>query len=408
MMIRTLRASERDRPVGRSNLHKLLASLAALALAMTACGDAGEGAPAGADTGTEDVAAGSDEEDEDFDLDALIEAAQAEGEVVSWNQSSRVVDACEAFEEKYGITCSGTKIDSPEQNERVRREVDAGNVTVDVLGYNDGPVLQAELLDQGYVENWFPPDLVDIIPEQYHDPVTYIMPVPIFGYNTEAYDTCPVSNVWEMVESDWQNKFALRDPSFSAAFQDVMGQLVLDWSDVLEQSYEDHYGEPLETDEENASWEWIKRLAQLDPIVSGSDGDIAEAIGAPGQSDPPIGYFGLTNFRNIESAGLQLGFCEDIEPFKGALSTNFLAIVRDSPNPNAARLFVRFLLTEEGVAPWAMRDIGTFSTNPEVPVHEDDPMGSLEAWEQVMVQPLSFSELYELRPQIAEFWERNS
>src|SRR5690606_33011423 len=129
-------------------------------------------------------------------------AAQEEGELVVYNTSSRVVEAAELFEAEYGISTDATKIGDPEQAERVKREVDSGNVQVGVIGFEDATLLEGDLLPQGYVSSWFPPDLAEDFEERYQDPAVYAWFQRTFAYNTEVYDECPISNIWELTEPE--------------------------------------------------------------------------------------------------------------------------------------------------------------------------------------------------------------
>ncbi len=91
---------------------------------------------------------------EEYSYEKLVELAKAEGELVVYDTSSKIVPIGKAFQEKYGITVKATKMKNPEQVERVKREVDAGNIQVDVVGLSDGPIIVNELIPQGYLENW--------------------------------------------------------------------------------------------------------------------------------------------------------------------------------------------------------------------------------------------------------------
>ena len=57
---------------------------------------------------------------------------------------------------------------------------------------------------------------------------------------------------------------------------------------------------------------------------------------------------------------------------------------RWSPSPVfiTAKLFIEFLLTEEGFSPWGV-DNGTYSSNPTIAVNEGD--FPLEVWEPILV-----------------------
>jgi iron(III) transport system substrate-binding protein len=49
----------------------------------------------------------------------------------------------------------------------------------------------------------------------------------------------------------------------------------------------------------------------------------------------------------------------------------FLHLTANAKHPNAAKLFIEYLLTEECFAPWA-KDVGAYSSNPNIPVNEGD------------------------------------
>lgn len=342
--------------------------------------------------------------DDEYSYDRLVELAQEEGQLTVTDTSSRIEPVVAAFSEKYGIEVSGTKMGNPEQIERVRREVDAGAVQTDVIGISDGPTLQNDLIPNGYVTNWVPPDMRDLIPAEYQMPLTYRMGVRVFAYNREAYDESPISNIWELTEPEWEGKIMLRDPEQTPDNVGFFATLTHpDHAQALEEAYESHYGEELETDEENAGWEWMKRFFRNDPVTFASDGDVGDAVGAPGQEDPPFGFMVYTKLRDVIDGDLELDVAYDLEPFIGYPEQTQVAIVNGAPNPNAARLFVRFLLTEEGVGQWTLADLGGYSPNPEIGTHEDDALGSFEAWNELLI-PLDGELTWELQEEIIDLW----
>ncbi len=342
--------------------------------------------------------------DEDFDYETLVRLAQQEGKLTVTDTSSRIVPVAEAFAEKYGIEVSGTKMGNPEQITRTRREVDAGNVLTDVIGIASGPELINDLIPNNYVINWVPPNMRDVIPEDFQYPLTYRIMQRIFGYNTGAYDESPITNIWELTEPQWKNKVMLRDPATTTDHISFFATLTRDdYASQLADAYKAHYGTDLVTTEENAGWEWLKRFFANEPITFGSDGDVGDAVGAPGQTDPPVGLYNYTKHRDIERQGLELGVMFDLIPFIGYVETTHVAIVNGAPNPHAARLYVHFLMTEEGVGQWTMRDIGGYSPNPQVGTHPDDELGSFDAWAPFLVNP--DGKLYwTLQEQILDMW----
>lgn len=342
--------------------------------------------------------------DEDYDYETLVRLAEEEGELTVTDTSSRIEPVIEAFMERYDIVATGTKMGNPEQIERVRREVDAGAVQTDVIGISDAPTLVNDLIPNGYVESWVPPDMRDLIPEQYQNPLTYRMGIRMFGYNSEVYDESPVTNMWELTEPRWKGKVMLRDPAQTPDNIGFFATLTRDdHAQALAEAYERHYGEELVTDEPNAGWEWIKRFFRNDPVTFASDSDVGDAVGAPGQTDPPFGFYVYTKQRDAIDGDLRLSVAFEVEPFIGYPEETKVAIVNGTSHPNAARLFVRFLLTEEGVGRWTLEDLGGYSPNPEIGTHPDDVLGSFEAWQDYII-PLDRKLTWELQQEIVDLW----
>jgi iron(III) transport system substrate-binding protein len=66
----------------------------------------------------------------------------------------------------------------------------------------------------------------------------------------------------------------------------------------------------------------------------------------------------------------------------GIFKTSFLGIANNAPHPNAAKLFIRFILSDAGFAPW--NEIGSYPAAEGIAVNEDNlPVAELKAqvWE---------------------------
>ncbi|OAM77615.1 hypothetical protein A3840_08880 [Devosia elaeis] len=338
------------------------------------------------------------------EMDALIAAAKAEGSVVAYWHSSRVSKAGEGFEAKYGIPVLGTKMTDAESTEKVVREVESGNVQADIIGYDDGPRLVTELLPGGFVENYVPEDLAETIPESSRDPLVYLWQVSIFGYNTERYEECPISNVWQLTEPEWASKLHMLDPRLRST-QIQAFSAIEDRADGLAAAYEELYGKPLELTEDNAGLEFIKRLAASKPILYNEDVEIAAAVGARGQEAPPLGLYTLGRHREIESKNLALGMCP-LTPFQGINQPSYVQVVADAPHPNAARLFAHYLLTEEGAAPWTA-DLGAYSSNPDLTSNAGNPFPNVAEWGDSLLVSDN-ARVAERRGDLLDFWITNN
>jgi iron(III) transport system substrate-binding protein len=366
---------------------KLAALAAAALLALTGCA---------AESGSaSDVEDGSD-------MDALVAAAQEEGELVAYWHSSRIEKAGAAFEEEYGIKVTGTKQTDSETTERVIREVESGNVLGDVIGYDDGARLANDLIPNGFIENYVPPAYADEIPAEFQDPMIYLFQVTAWGYNSDTYpEGCPVSNIWELTEPEWSQNIHMLDPRLRSTQLQWFAELEKN-SDALAASYREFSGEELELTEENAGLEFIKRLAENEPLLHQGDEEVAAAVGVKGQENAPMGQYSLGRHRDNEELDHALAFC-DLDPFPAFNQPSYVGIVEGAKHPNAARLFINFLMTEEGVSPWTS-DPGAYSVVPGLSSNPDNPYASVEEWGDRILNLTDVATVAERRNELLDFW----
>lgn len=321
-----------------------------------------------------------DETADGFDLDALIEAAQQEGPITIYDETGKVTKIAEAFTEKYGIQAEGVKIEA-NAIDKVKREYDSGNVIADVLAISEPPAFYSELLRDDILTNWVPGDVYDSLPEEARYPYLTSGNWLWWGYSPEAYgDTCPVSNIWELTEPEWKGRVAVPDPEARAMYTNIWNQAARDHAEAWESAYEEYYGEALETEEATAFHEWLKRLA-ANASVFKSDEEVSEAVGAPGQEAPPIGQMAAAKFRNIEEKGYSLAPCAGLNPYVATPMPQTMAYASKSKSPNAAKLYIHFATSQEGME-FIMPD-GKRSYSPDVVAAEDphglDPLIANEA-----------------------------
>ena len=340
----------------------------------------------------------------DEDWNAITDAAKNEGLLIVYNPSSRMGEAAEGFTAKYGIAVQWAKMNDVEVSDRVVREHEAKARGADVIVTEDAAILMAQLLPQGYVVNYIPSTHKAIIPVEYQDPLIYQFQPRIIGYNTEAYDESPIESLWDLTTPEWRGKVLMRDPQFTSTNLAWFAEIV-EATDEMEAAYEKRFGEPITLTTPNAGWEFIKRLANNKPIMFKSDTDVAEAVGARGQADPPVGLYVLSKHRDIPAKNLALEACYGLEPYMGYLYPAYVAITANAASPNAAKLFVRYLL-EEGVRAWT-KDLGNFATDPRIPTHPDDPLGGTEAWAKVTM-PLNAQTTVKHYGELFDFWMKHA
>ena len=344
------------------------ASAAAL-LSLSAC------APPGADgsvaeSTVERPELAPDETAEGFDLDALIAAAQQEGPITIYDETGKVVQIAEAFTAKYGIQATGIKIETNVMD-KVAKEYEANNVIGDVVANSEVPTFSSELLADGVLTNWVPGDTYASLPANAQYPYLTSDNQAIWTYNTEVYgDTCPITNIWQLTDEEWAGSVAIPDPESRALYTTIWNQAANHHADEYAAAYEEYFGEELVTDEPTAVHEWVKRLAGNSPTIFKNDEEVSDAVGAAGQSDPPFGLMYAAKYRNNVDKGYKLAACEGMTPYAGAATPQTMAYATNSASPNAAKLYIHFATSQEGME-FIMPDSKS-SFNPGVTPAEDE------------------------------------
>ncbi len=340
---------------------------------------------------------------QEFDLDALIEAARAEPPLTVFDSTGKIVDMAEGFAAKYGVEATGTKSKATAQLETIIREVQSGNVQTDVSLISDPAAVIGQLLPSGFAESWVPPDLANDIDADAQDPLLVVSSPNIFTYNTQLFDSCPISNIWQLTEPDWKGRVAMQDPLGKPSYTDWFNQMRSHADDKVEASYQTLYGKPLESQFDSATEAFVAALAANGPLLTDSDSAAAEAVAAPGQTEPFLGLVSAAKFRDNAGAGFSLGLCAGLEPIVGFANATAAVIVKGTDSPNAARLFVHYVMTGEGIAPQA--EDGKISSNKTVGLPDDEPSGIGAHVDKLLAyNPATGLDDWETRQDWQDFW----
>ncbi len=278
----------------------------------------------------------------------LVREAKKEGEVVVYSFTSRIEEVEPVFEEEYpGVDLVGSDIDSTEQIARIRSEQEAGNVNADVAFLADAPIAIEQLVDPGYLSRYIPPDVEGSIPNDLTQPlVSQRLSTKVIMYNEEANpDGPPVENLWEMTEPEWEGKVVTVDPQVRGDYLDLMTEISMR-SDEMAGAYEQHFGEPID-EPANAGEQWIRDFYANSPVFVDDTDNVNAAVGEKGQDEPPIGFTSYSDIRDNEDEDWALQVADGVEPAPGIAYPVYLGVVKDAPNPAAARLLIRFLMGDD-------------------------------------------------------------
>lgn len=341
-----------------------------------------------------------------FDLQALIEAAKKEAPITVYDSTGKIVDMAKAFSAKYGLHAQGAKVKAAAQLEMMIREAQAKNVQGDVSIVSDAPAAMAQLLPQGFAESWLPPDMAPKIPAEYQTPLTVVTSANVWAYNTALFDKCPVTNIWQLTEPKWKGKVAMQDPLGKSSYIDWFNQMAKHGDDKIAAAYKELYGKDLAAGESSATAAWVKALAANSPLLTDADAGAADAVAAPGQTQPFMGMISSAKFRDNKDKGMKLGLCRDLKPWLGWMYPGIGLIAKGTKSPNAAKLFIHYIMTAEGIAPQA--EDGKLSTNRDVSLPADEPSGIGAVLSQVFPYRIATSlGDWDQRDAWQDFWRLN-
>ena len=357
--------------------------MAAMILALAGCSKKADSSQA-ADQGMSwDEAVGVYD---NLSTDELYEKAKEEGTVTVYSMSSRFTDVKETFEAQYpGVEVVVYDMRGSEILEKFQREHEAGIRNADILFVKDTDgAVYSEFVRMGLLKAFIPEDMMKTAPKAFQTGgyTPYFEMKQIF-YNSEVYDSCPMDSWWDLTRPEYKGKIILRSPIENS---EIMGLFIafVKNSDEMAAAYKEEFGKEIVLDgTENAGYEFLKQLIANDLIIMTSDTDICEAVGAPGQTDPP---FGIATSSKMRKAGddMLVNVAEDLSPRLGIYDPAYLYITDHSEHVNAAKLLMRWVGGESdgtgaGFNPFHVR--GSWPSRADVAPVKTPTLDSLNLWD---------------------------
>jgi iron(III) transport system substrate-binding protein len=342
------------------------------------------------------------------DWAAVEAAAKQEGKVVVYANSSKFEKLLDKWNELYpDVALEGG--DTDDIAVKMGAEQEAGNVVGDVWFNSDGHLLYGEFWPNQWIWPYLPPGVVEeeVTPER---PFALSRrSVDVIGYNNEIHsDGCPLTNWWQLTEPALKGKFYMEDPIADTSTTAKIS-LIVEHADQMATAYQDLYGRDWTTDEAygpdvaNAGYLFLKKLAQNEPGIQpgGDEVDAAFAtLGMDPNVEPGYGWTGWSSYENTLDGELAMAPCLGLEPVMGVLKANYLAIANNSSHPNAAKLFIKFALSQDGFAPW--NKMGTYPAAEGLTAAEGMPPR-----DEVLLWPSDDLFAYQYNSQVRDFWAVN-
>ncbi len=305
------------------------------------------------------------------DWAAIEAAAKAEGVLLVYANSSKTEKAAETFEEMYPeIDVQAFDLGGDDVLLKTQEEQKAEAFVGDVWFSSGGPTIKGELVPKGYVWKFVPDNVAKVIPPEFQDPLLVSrLGFQLWAYNSELNDTCPITNIWELTEPEWNSKIFIEDPLNDAS---TLGKLMtfVAHPDEMAAAYKAFYGtDPvLDADTKDAGWLWLKRFAQNNPIPQPGGDEVDSAFATPGMTESFLAFGSYGNYPDVLEGNLAFELCWDLEPVAGVGTQSYIGILNQAPHPNAAKLWIKFITTLDGIDPWYK--LGTYLPNPEMPAPE--------------------------------------
>ncbi len=326
------------------------------------------------------------------DWAAIEAAAIKEGKVVVYANSSKFEKLLEPWAALYpGIKLDGGDTDGI--TTKMQAEQEAGNVVGDVWFNSDGHILYGQFMPKQWIWSYLPPGVKESDVTAERPFAVQRHSVDVWGYNQEIHpEGCPITNWWQLVDTKLAGKIymenPLSDPSTNAKFT-----LIVSHADDMAAAYKDYFGKEWTTDEaaapdafgvapENAGYLFLRKLAMNQPVLEpgGDEVDTAFAsLGMDKDKEPGYGFTGWDSYDGTLNGELAMAPCLSVKPVIGIFKSNYVAIANKAPHPNAAKLFIKYILSQEGFEPW--NKVGTYPAVDGLTAWEGAPkVSDIKVW----------------------------
>ena len=264
------------------------------------------------------------------DWNQVIAAAKKEGKVVIYGTSTVrdfSMKAAPEFKQRYGITIEYLSLRSREVRERVstERRTRRQNVDIAQAGATSLPAIE----EDGNIEKWLPPSIKVVRPEileAFDSPLRPIVPITVnlrgILVNTRLVPPGEEPRSFsDLADPKWRGKILMDDPRSAGAGNSLFVGILI----------HPKLGE-----------EFHRKLAQNKPVFLGSGGhqQISQRVA---QGEYPIGL-PVDVSAVVELKGSPVRWIAAKEGV--AYSIPGAALVKNAPRPNAAKLFLDYMLSE--------------------------------------------------------------
>ena len=282
---------------------------------------------------------------------ALLQAARKEGKVV-WYTSLAIPSStaiAHYFQNKYkGIEVEVHRTGSQRVLQRAMQESTAGIKNVDIIHTSDAG--HFELLKDKNLLLKFTPSGVGNFPDGFKDKAGFYYgmraTLSVIAFNPKAVQEKDAPRTWkDLLNQRWSGKLVTAHPGYSGIIMTHVLALV------------NAYG-----------WDYFRDLAKNKVHITQSANDPAGVVAS---GERPVGVNGAEYFyyKTLKQGNpIKIVYPKEGVP----LVVSPVAIAKDAPHPNAAKLFTEFIFAKDSQQLLADKE-GLYTGHPEVTYPNDKP-----------------------------------
>ena len=284
------------------------------------------------------------------DWDAVYEAAKEEPPLLVYMSTSRIALFVESFRAQFpGVEAEELYIQQVDMLPRLNREWEADVWNVGVINLSD--LASPGELPKDSLISYVPPEYRDLYPEKYQEPVfTTAQSLRGFMYNPDfSPEGPPFTSLWDLTTEEFRGKVILTDLLVASGIAQQFITIV-QHADEMAADYEARFGKPLELRERDAGFEWVRRLLENEPTIVGDWREQAEAV--TNAKELMVSEMNYIRMANVWDGEYNMKFVKGITPVDAVAVPRWFAIGAFNSSPNAAKLFIHCMMTEEAGRPF--------------------------------------------------------